>query len=108
MDFSNKTIGARLRDIRIKHNMSQEEVANKISLSTSFYSHIECGSNAPSIQTLINLSKLYGCSCDYLILGTESKETLNEQLAAITNNCSAEQLGAILTMAKLFTNLHNK
>ena len=103
MDISNKTIGARLRDLRIKHNMTQDEVADKINLSSSFYSHIECGTNAPSIQTLVNLSKLYNCSCDYLILGIESREKLNDQLACITQQCSQKQLKSIVIMAQLFT-----
>lgn len=107
MDISNKAIGARLRAIRLKHKMTQEEVAAQISLSTSYYSHIECGDHSPSIQTLVTLSKIYGCSCDYLILGTESREKLNDQLADITKNCTNSQLDAIIAMLRLFTEKHD-
>lgn len=51
-----KFVGANLREIRAKMNLSQETVANETSLSVSHYRGIEQGRGNPSIQTLERIS----------------------------------------------------
>ena len=103
MTLNSKEIGKRIRKLRLSQNLAQDDVAAKINLSVSHYSHIECGDRTPSIDTVINLSNLFDCSCDYILLGSQSKEITYNQLADVIANCSPRQLEAILTIAKLFT-----
>ena len=50
--------GARLALLRASHGMSQEQVANVLSVSRSTYSYYESGKCAPSLDTLRALIRL--------------------------------------------------
>ena len=60
-----------LKKIRNLNNMTQVEVANSLNISQSAYSFYENGRNEPSVEILIQLSKLYNVSIDEL-LGNDS------------------------------------
>lgn len=62
----------RLKEQRLKVNMSQKEVANVLSVSPSIISNYERAERSPSIENLVTLAALYHCTSDYL-LGIESK-----------------------------------
>jgi transcriptional regulator with XRE-family HTH domain len=49
--------GQRLREIRVQRRMTQERFAEILDISVDFLSLIERGVNAPSFNTLENISK---------------------------------------------------
>lgn len=56
-----------LEYLRLYHNLSQEELANKINMSREFMSNIESGSKNPSLKTAIQLSRALGITlCEEL------------------------------------------
>ncbi len=55
-------IGASLRRIRISHNLTQEELADRAELSKGFISLVERNLTSPSIATLIDLLECLGSS----------------------------------------------
>ena len=57
----------RLKELRILHNLTQKEVADKINVERSTYSCYELGKTVPHINTLLALSKIYNVPLDYLI-----------------------------------------
>ncbi len=71
----------RLYELRKKHNLSQEELAEKLGVSRQAVSKWERSEASPDTDNLIALAKLYGLSIDELIYGEkeeseeESKET---------------------------------
>lgn len=58
-----------LKSFRIKNNMTQEQLADKIHVSHQTISKWEQGINTPSIDNLLILSDLYNISLDELIRG---------------------------------------
>lgn len=68
------TFGERMKRLRLEHNLTQEELANKLSLSKSNISKYESNDVEPNIQTLHALSELFDVSLDYLLGKTDSKE----------------------------------
>ena len=62
-------IAQRLKDARIKNNLTQEQVAEKILVSRVTLSHWENGKSLPDIVSLIALSDLFNLSLDELIKG---------------------------------------
>lgn len=52
MDEIKKIIGSRIREFRLKRNLTQEELASKADLHTTFIAHIESGKKACSIKSL--------------------------------------------------------
>ena len=61
------TIGERLRDIRIYHDLKQVEVAQKLGISSQAISSWEKDRNRPNPEDLIALSEVYNTSIDELV-----------------------------------------
>ena len=65
-------MGKRLRELRLKRNLSQEEVARHIGITRSAYSHYEINNRQPVYETLIKLADFFNVSIDYIIFGSAS------------------------------------
>lgn len=59
-------LGPRLKEIRLKADLSLREVARQLSVSPSFVSQIENGKSQPSVATLYSFAKLLGVPVDVL------------------------------------------
>ena len=71
------SIGANLKSLRKRNNLSQEQVSNDIELYRSTYSGYENGVAQPSIELLIKFSEYYSISIDLLL--KEDFEKYNEK-----------------------------
>jgi len=67
-------MGERLRELRLRRKISQEEVARNIGITRSAYSHYEINNRQPVYDTLIKLAVYFDVSLDYIIGGTHSGE----------------------------------
>ena len=63
-------MGERIRRARENERLSQEQLAEMCSLSTSHMGHIERGTRLPSLESIFRVSKALHVSMDYLL--TES------------------------------------
>ena len=68
-NFSNITIGARIKEERKKLNLTRETFSEKISISPQFLSEIENGKKGMSIETLYKICNTFNISADYLLFG---------------------------------------
>ena len=57
----------RLFELRTEQNLSQREIAKKLNISQGTYNNWENGKTEPSIEDLIDISKYFKVSVDYLI-----------------------------------------
>ena len=64
--------GERLRKHRIRLELTQQTVAEKLNVDRSTYSYYELGRTTPSIGTLYELTRLFGVSADELIKKDEN------------------------------------
>ncbi|GGD64604.1 helix-turn-helix domain-containing protein [Paenibacillus nasutitermitis] len=71
------TMGDRLRELRLKKHLSQEEVAKQIGITRSAYSHYEINNRQPVYDTLKKLAILFNVTLDYIIGGESSKQEHN-------------------------------
>lgn len=69
MYYNTKASGARIRELRIAKNFTQDDLAEHMNVSHGYISFIESGKRGCSVDVLIALSKLFGVSIDYLVLG---------------------------------------
>jgi transcriptional regulator with XRE-family HTH domain len=66
-DGDKKAIGQRLKAARNAAGLTQQQVADKLSLVKATISSWEVGSNQPDLSYLKQLAKLYGVSADALL-----------------------------------------
>ncbi|WP_324628405.1 helix-turn-helix domain-containing protein [Bacillus paranthracis] len=60
------TFGIRLKELRKINKMTQQNLADKLSISKSLISKYESGSAKPSYENLSDLANLFNVSTDYL------------------------------------------
>lgn len=63
----------RLEDLRIDHDLSQEEVARILGCQREVYRRYEKGTRTIPVDFLIKLADYYGVSMDYLVGRTKDK-----------------------------------
>lgn len=69
--FTMNSVGAKISELRKKHNMTQMELADKMNISFQAVSNWERGNSMPDIGKLPELAQLFGVTIDEL-LGEES------------------------------------
>jgi len=95
-----KELPKNLRQMRLKNNLSQSEVAKRLGFSTSIISSYETGERTPSIENLLALSYLYKCSTDYL-LGIDN---LSSEVLIDISDLNVQQIKAITNITKIIQN----
>lgn len=67
--------GLKLKELRISHGLSQQELAQKLNCHKNVISNYELGKRIPNGDTLADIARVVGVSVDYL-LGLEKPEML--------------------------------
>lgn len=90
-------IGQQIRKYRKKIGLSQEQLAEKIWISTTHMSHIETGSTKLSLPVLVDISVALGVSVDELLLiaPDDQKQKCIESISDVLKNCTANQIKII-------------
>ncbi|MEG1472210.1 MAG: helix-turn-helix transcriptional regulator, partial [Clostridia bacterium] len=76
---------------RTARRWTQEQLAEKIGVSTSFVGHIERGSRKASLETLVSLANVFKVSLDYLMAGS----LLSSGLGPVPQSLSRNQRMAL-------------
>ena len=63
-------MGKRVLKQRQLIGLTQQELAERIGVSTSFVGHVERGTRKASLETLVALSNALGVGVDYLLAGS--------------------------------------
>ena len=95
MDMSK--MGAFLQELRKEHGLTQEQLGEKLHISSKTISRWETGTYMPPVEMLLALSELYGVSMNELVAGArltpeELPEKAEENLAAVMKDNAAFQL----------------
>lgn len=60
-------LGQRLKELRKEYEFTQKEMGKKIGITTSAYGSYEQGKNCPDALKLLEFSKIFNVSADYLL-----------------------------------------
>lgn len=60
-------LGEKIHNLRKQKGMSQEELASQITVSRQAISKWELGESVPDTENVLQLSKIFGVSTDYLL-----------------------------------------
>ena len=95
-----KTIGSRIRSVRLDHKMTQEQLAETVGVGVTHISHIETGNSIPTLQVLVDIINALDCSADELLFMDvrNAKTERNGWLSDITADCSQEEIKLISDM----------
>lgn len=88
VDFGNT-----LKSLRLKKDMTQAQLAQKLGLTKSVISAYETGLRLPSYDVLIHMAKIFHVTTDYL-LGVESTQNID------LSGLSQEEIDALLKLIK--------
>ena len=66
-----KRLGTRIREIRKRLRLNQEEVSHQAGMGLSFYAEVERGIGNPSVETLVKIANALGVSFTELLVGEE-------------------------------------
>ena len=69
-------IGDKIKMLRIKNGLTQEELANRSELSKGFISQIERDLTSPSIATLVDILQCLGTNLEGFFSGTSSEQVV--------------------------------
>ena len=64
----------RIRDLREDHDLTQQQVADALSITQRKYSYLETGVQQWTDELLVKLSRFYNVSIDYLLMQTDCPE----------------------------------
>lgn len=92
-------IGKRIRKYRKLKKLSQEQLAEKINISTTHMSHIETGSTKLSLQVLVDLATILEVNTDDLIFEKKGEST-NKKINDILSECDEKQIEFIENILK--------
>lgn len=87
-------LGNILKTLRLKSNMTQAQLAQKLGLTKSVISAYETGLRLPSYDILIHIAEIYNVSTDYL-LSVEHKQEID------LSGLSQEEVAVILNLIKV-------
>jgi transcriptional regulator with XRE-family HTH domain len=68
------SIGLRIKELRNKKKLSQDDFASSIGIKRANLSHIENENQLPTIEILSNIARIYNISYDFLIDGSNNYE----------------------------------
>ena len=94
-------IGRKLKEVRMKANLTQEQVAEELFVSRQTISNWENEKSYPDIISIIKLSDLYSISLDELLKGDQKMiKHLDESTNIVKSN--KKLIGAIIANVLLF------
>ena len=100
-------MGKNIARIRNKNHLTQEQLAEKIDVSTVFISQIETAVRKPSLETIYKLSVALNTTIDTLI-GNDNLQTKYDEIAKLLNNKNSDELTFIIgVLREICSNINN-
>lgn len=67
-------MGNRINALRIKHGMTQQQLADALGVSLRYIKHIIAGTKSPSPALIMDSAELFGVTTDYIMKGDISHD----------------------------------
>ena len=95
-------IGQRIRKFRKAYHLSQEQLAEKVGISTTHMSHIETGNTKLSLPLFVKLANVLSIQTDELLHDTpqKNKTAIKGELEEILDSCSIQDIQIIEDVVK--------
>jgi transcriptional regulator with XRE-family HTH domain len=101
--MSQRDSNNRLKELRIKSKLTQEQVAKYLDVDQSMVTKLENGTRTLNVTLIDKICSLFGCSEDYLLGNSEDYIPLNFAFRA--NGIQTEDLQSIAAVNKIAMNI---
>lgn len=108
MDY--KKLGERIREERLKRNLTQAQLAEAVDISDTYMGAIERGERSLTLDTLVRLVNRLGVTVDYLLVDsvTNNDENVVNQFRQIIDNQPAERKQMALGVLRVIFSYFDK
>ena len=102
--MNQKAIGRRIKAAREKRQLTQEQLAELVDLSTMHVSVIERGVKLPKLETLINIANILDVSTDVLLQDVINNraEIFSSEASTLINQLPREDQRRVLAALRSF------
>lgn len=69
-------ISERIKEIRLKNNLTQQQFANELDVGVALVAHWETERNNPKLENLTTICEKFKITADWLLFGKEAPENL--------------------------------
>ena len=90
-----QTIGGNIKRLREERNLTQKELAKKMGISASAVGMYEQGRREPSLALLVELSKVFSVTTDFLLTGSTCTEGDRLRASQAVDSCKAQLTGRL-------------
>ena len=110
MELDYKAIGKRIKIARIKADLTQEMLAEKIELSPTHLSNIETGTTRVSLATIVSIANGLDITVDDILCDNvvKARVQFEEDIAEILDDCDEYEIRMIKDMAAALKELLRK
>lgn len=100
-------LAKRVRQIRLEHNLTQDQVAKALDATPGYICNVESGRTAMSLRMLVYFARLTGSSLDELV-GTIEKDyqpdAQDHQIAKLCAKLNGDQKDRLIKTLRIWTN----
>lgn len=102
-----KILGEIFKEYRLKSNLTQEKIAEKLGISVKYISRIENGTGGVKVETLVNYMNILGISPNVIFEKLIVNESLKSQieLSKKASELSNEKIDFIVSVMDLLKNI---
>ena len=102
MELDYKAIGKRIKIARIKKNLTQEAIADKIGITPQHVSNIETGNASVSLTTLVAIANTLTVSVNDLLCDTVliSKAVFEKEAQELFEDCNEYEIRVLVDVLK--------
>lgn len=100
-------IGVRIGGLRKEHKITQEKLAETLDISVKHMSSVERGISSLSLEKLVQVSKIFDCSMDYLILGKSDTDMnlIPDSIISVLSSKNEQEIQILLEYLRMFNKI---
>lgn len=111
----NASFGSRIAKLRKEHNMTQEQLAERLDISIKHCSAVERGLSSLSLEKLVEVSLLFDVSLDYLVKGNSESDisiqsvwaNLPQSITSILTSNDVTEMNLLMEYIRLYAKIRN-
>ena len=99
--LDNESIGNRIRQGREALELTRDQLAELLGISSYYLGQLERGERQMSLPVLVKIAEKLHVSLDYLVLGKDSNQSNNtNEIEALLKKCSKKELELVKKLIK--------